>query len=272
MRDIKLVAIDMDGTLLNDDYEISLRNREKIRSLLDRGKKVILATGRTFQSARYYAKQLNLDIPIITYNGALIKETLSEKVIYSEKIDLEYVKKLLEFGEKYSVYTKVYINDVLHVKSECEEARIFSHRHRIDYKNIGKLSEEVKENPHLIVFKDSVDKINAVKEKLETELKLPISYTMSTPYSLEFMAKGISKASSLEYLTNILDIKRDETLAIGNGLNDLDMLRWAGIGVAMKNSDRSLLEKWSSISEYDNNDDGVSYILDKILLRNSYTK
>ena len=134
------------------------------------------------------------------------------------------------------------------------------------------MSEGIKENPYLIVFKDSLDKINTIKEKIRIELKLPISYTMSTPNSLEFMAEGVSKASSLEYLTNILNIKSDETLAIGNSLNDLDMLRWAGIGIAMKNSDHSLLEKWSSMSEYDNNNDGVSYILDDFLLCNSYQK
>jgi len=266
MKEFKLIAIDMDGTLLNDDLEISQKNKAVIRNLINKGKIVILATGRTFKSASHYAKQLQLDVPIITYNGALIKETISNDIVYSKTIDIGYAKELLSFGEKYDVYTKVYIDDVLFVKSECDEAKTFSQRHRIDYRSIGRLSRGIEDNPYLIVFKDSLDKIKNVKEKIKTELKLPISYTMSTPNSLEFTSAGVSKATSLEYLTARLNIKRDETLAIGNSLNDLDMLRWAGLGIAMKNSDESLLKKWNVASEFDNNDDGVAKILNKFLV------
>lgn len=263
MKNFKLIAIDMDGTLLNDDLEISQRNRDIISKIINMNNLVVLATGRTFRSAQYYANQLKLDVPIITYNGALIKETISNDIIYSKRIGVEYAKELLKFGEKYDVYTKVYIDDILLVKDECDEAKIFSKNHRISYRSIGKLSEEVKEKPYLIVFKDSCDKIGIVKEKIKTELNLPISFTMSTPNSLEFMAKGVSKASSLEYLTDMLNINREETLAIGNSLNDLDMLKWAGVGIAMKNSDDSLLKQWRNVSKFDNNNNGVSYILDK---------
>ncbi|SKC86279.1 Cof-type HAD-IIB family hydrolase [Maledivibacter halophilus] len=261
MKNFKLIAIDMDGTLLNDDLEISKRNRDTIKKLINMGKLVVLATGRTFRSANYYAKQLELDLPIITYNGALIKETISKDILYSKKIEVKHAKNLLKLGEKYDIYTKVYIDDVLFVENECDEAKTFSKRHRINYRCIGNLSEKIGEAPYLVVFKDSIDKINVVKDKIEKELKLPISYTMSTPTSLEFMAKGVSKASSLERLSNKLSINRDETLAIGNSLNDLEMLKWAGLGIAMKNSDDSLLDEWKNVSELDNNDDGVSHIL-----------
>lgn len=266
MKGFKLIAIDMDGTLLNDDLEISKRNRELISRIINMGKSVVLATGRTFKSAKYYANQLRLDVPIITYNGALIKETISNDIIYSKRIDLEYAKQILKFGEKYDVYTKLYIDDVLLVKDECDEAKIFSKNHRISYRSIGRLSEQIKAPPYLIVCKDSIDKLNTLKKKIKSELNIPISYTMSTPNSLEFTSKGVSKATSLDYLANKMNINKDEILTIGNSLNDLDMLKWAGVGIAMKNSDESLLEQWKNVSEFDNNNDGVSYVLDKFFI------
>jgi len=262
---IRMVAIDMDGTLLNDNLAVSERNRAKIQEAVDRGIYVVLATARTFKAAQHYAKALNLDIPIITYNGALVKEAAGGRVICSSKLDSETAKEIIRFGEEKGVYTKVYIDDVLYVERENEEAREFSWLHRISYRAVGKLSENIRQQPYMIVFKDEAEKIDSVREKLDQKLNLPVSYTLSTPRSLEVMNIGVSKKNALELLARRLNIRREEVLAVGNSLNDYDMLKWAGVGIAMKNSDRQLLEKWNAVSEYDNNGDGVSYILDRYL-------
>ena len=262
----KLVALDMDGTLLDDNLKISARNKEKILRLVKEGIHVVLATARTFKAASYYAKELGLDIPIITYNGSLIKEVITGKVIYSKQIINSAAKEILTIGEKLNVYTKVYINDVLYVEGEAEEAVSFSQKHRISYKVIGKLSENINDDPYMIVFKDHKEKINKAIEYLNNSISLPISFTLSTLNSLEVMDKGVSKATALECLTNELGIDRNEVIAIGNSLNDYEMISWAGLGVAMKNSDKQLLDKWDIISQYDNNKDGISHVLDKYCL------
>lgn len=263
MSSYKLVALDMDGTLLNDNLEISTRNRDKIINLVKSGIHVVLATGRTFKAARYYANELGLDIPIITYNGSLIKEVITEKVIYSTQITNEVARKILGIGEKLDVYTKAYIDDVLFVAGESEEAVSFSQNHRISYEVIGKLSENINDNPYMIVFNDSIEKIDRIKKCLNDSKDLPVSFTLSTPNSLEVMDIGVSKAKALEYLAKELNIARDEVIAIGNSLNDYEMISWAGLGIAMRNSDDQLLDKWNIISHYDNNENGVSHILDK---------
>ncbi|SCY78903.1 Cof-type HAD-IIB family hydrolase [Alkaliphilus peptidifermentans] len=265
MENIKLVAIDMDGTLLNDNLYISNVNKLKIYEAIRKGVQIVLATGRTFKAAQHYAKELKLDIPIITYNGALIKDTITEEVVVESKLDLNIVKKIIALGEEYNVYTKVYVDDVLLVEVDNEEAKMFSINHRINYKAVGRLSENIIQYPYMVVFKDSIEKIEIIRSYIDKEVNGSISHTFSTPHSLEIMKLGVSKKNSLEFLAERLEIKSEEILAIGNSLNDYDMLCWAGVGVAMKNSDQSLLKKWNNISNFDNNQNGVGYILEKYL-------
>lgn len=260
---IKLVAIDMDGTLLNDQLEVGTRTKKKINELVQKGIYVILATGRTFKAAQHYAIDLELNVPIITYNGALIKNVITEGIIYSSKLDVDTAKKVIQLGEKEKIYTKVYVDDTLWVEEDNEEAKLFISQHRINYEVKGKLSENIDKEPYMVVFKDTIDKISKIREVFAKEELPGISHTFSTPYSLEIMSEGVSKQTALQQLATKLGITREEILAIGNSLNDYDMLEWAGHGVAMKNSDKALLDIWNNISEYTNNEEGVAYILDK---------
>lgn len=262
----KLVSIDLDGTLLNDEQLISEQNAKKLLQCIRKGTNVVLATGRTFKSAQYYTKVLNINIPIIAYNGALIRQSISEETIFFSKLQMKYAKRLLKLAEKYDLYTKVYIDDILYVAEETEEAKKFSKEHRIEYKAVGKLSEWINSSPYMIVIKESEEKINYFIDRLESEKDLPISITMSTPNSLEIMAYNVSKSNSLKILSNKMNIDNNLILAIGNSLNDYHMIKNAGLGIAMKNSDKKLLDKWSIVSEYDNNEDGVARILDKYIL------
>jgi Cof subfamily protein (haloacid dehalogenase superfamily) len=256
-----MVAVDMDGTLLNNNSEVSEKNRLAINQLIKNDIKVIFATGRVFCSAQKHAKQMNLDLPMVTYNGALIKRVFSEEVIYSSKIELEAAVKLLKFAEEKNLYTKLYIDDVLHVEKETEESIRFSAKNGVPYKVIGKLSENIKDRPYMIVFIDSPDNIKKLKQEFHEVENKEVNYTSSTNYSIEVVAPEISKGHSLQRVCEHLGIVREEVLAIGNSTNDLEMLKWAGTGVAMKNSDEELLKKHDIVSSYSNDEDGVYHIL-----------
>ncbi|MBZ2175999.1 Cof-type HAD-IIB family hydrolase [Schnuerera sp. xch1] len=267
----KLVSIDMDGTLLNDEQFISKENIKKILQCIREEIDVVLATGRTFKSAQYYAKILNVNIPIIAYNGALIKQSVGENTIFSSKIQMEHVKRFLKLSEKYNMYTKVYIDDILYVAEESKEARKFSKEHRIEYRVVGKLSNQINSSPYMIVIKESEVRLDYFINRLKSEADLPISITMSTPNSLEIMAYNISKSNSLKILSHKMNVNNNLILTIGNSLNDYHMIKDAGLGIAMKNSDKKLLERWDIVSEHDNNEDGVAHILDKYVLKATAT-
>ncbi|WP_350343941.1 HAD family hydrolase [Proteinivorax tanatarense] len=262
---IKLVAIDLDGTLLNDSGEIHPKDSEKIQNLISNGIYVVLATGRTFKSAQHIAKQLNLNVPIVTYNGGLVKDAISQRVIHCSKINLDTAKEILKLAEHQQVYARAYIDDVLWEEKENINAKLYAQKHRISYQVKGSLSKNLDKEPYILLFKDKQNpsKIHNLTNKLKELNK--VSVTSSTPDSVEVMSKGTSKAHALKIICQKLNIPKAKTLAIGNSLNDYDMLALAGQGVAMKNSDQALLERWSKVSQYTNNQAGVSSIIEKFV-------
>lgn len=272
MSDFDLIAVDMDGTLLNDKLEITKKNKDKLNELAKKDIYITLATARTFNSAFYYARKLGLDIPIITYNGALIKEIKNNKIIYSNSINLDLAKNIIILGKKNNIYTKIYVDEMLLVREDNEEAKKFSKNHRIKYEVMKDIENELSVSPYMIVFKDSIDNIKFIKKRLSEKFSKYISYTQSHPNSLEVMNKGVSKKTALKFLANKLNIDNSKILAIGNSENDFEMLKWSGLGIAMKNSDQSLLDKWNQISEYNNNESGVFYILNKYINVSSNSK
>lgn len=257
---IKLIALDIDGTLLDDKGNISVKTVNKIRELVARGIYVVLVTGRVHKSASNIADKLSVGVPIISNNGGkIVIPSIGQ--IFNVKIPFTKAKKIIRYGEEKSIYTKVYIDDILYVETDDRESINFSKQHGIDYRAVGKLSHHVDQDVNMIVF-ICEDKIS--NEYFQNLSSVNLSITMSTPHSLEIMAKGISKGYGLKVLAKYLGINRQEILAVGNSLNDLEMLQFAGIGIAMKNSDEILLEKWQHISHYTNNEEGVYELIKQI--------
>jgi Cof subfamily protein (haloacid dehalogenase superfamily) len=259
-KDIKLVALDLDGTLLDDDLKISKRAIEAIKDLMNRGIHVAFVSGRTYRAVELVRKSALVDVPVVAYNGGKVVIPSKDEV-YSVKIPLEEALKIIRYGEKRDLYVKVYIDDILYVREDDEASKAFSITNGIEYKVVGTLSENIKEDVNMIViyFKEHKD------EFMDEELKgIDVAVTASMTRSIDVIPKGVSKDKGLKLVADHLNIKREEILAVGNSLNDIEMLKFAGMGIAMKNSDHRLLKQWNEVSEYTNNEDGVYHILKQI--------
>jgi 5-amino-6-(5-phospho-D-ribitylamino)uracil phosphatase len=257
MENIKMVAIDIDGTLLDDDLSISDKTSDKLKELKARGMEIVLATGRTYISAYNIMKKLGIETPTITENGSRLTIP-SEGQVYKKSISLEDALEVIKFAERNDQYVKAYIDSVMYVKQEDDYSREFIKAHGIELKEVGKLSENIDRDVDMIVL--ILDKI--YEGELDEEIKkMNVDVTMSGRYSLEFVPKGATKENALKFLAKELEIKREDILAIGNGLNDFEMIEYAGIGIAMKNSDPNLLAKCKEVSEFDNNEEGVYNII-----------
>lgn len=259
-KNIKLVALDLDGTLLNDDLKISQRTVEAIKDLQNRGIHVAFVSGRTYKAVELVRKTALVDVPVVAYNGGkVVIPTLDE--VYSVKIPLSEALRIIRYGEERDYYVKVYIDDILYVREDDEESKAFSITNGIEYKVVGKLSDNIKEDVNMIViyFKEHRD------EFMDEELRsIDVAITASMTRSIDVIPRGVSKDKGLKLVADHLNVKREEILAVGNSLNDIEMLKFAGIGIAMKNSDQRLLRQWENISEYTNNEDGVYHILKQI--------
>lgn len=258
-KKIKLVAIDIDGTLLDSKENISKNTKEIIEKLNNNGTHIVLSTGRTFLSAYNIMKKLSLDIPIVSYNGGSVYIP-SEGQIFSLKIPVDIGKRVIKFGEDKGLYVKVYIDDVLYVKEDDPVSIAFSKNHGIKYEAVGKLTDKINKDINMIVM-FAEEKYDRVPEYFDD---LKISITASTPYSMEFLPEGTSKATGLKKILDHFGISRVQVMAIGNGLNDYEMIKYAGLGIAMKNSDEKLLDKWDKVSEFTNDEEGVYHILKRL--------
>lgn len=266
----KLIAIDMDGTLLNSNNQVSERTRKSIELAKDKGVHIVLSTGRILKSALYYSRSLNLKNPIVASNGAIIVDE-SANVIFKKPIDNILVKEIVKIAIERNIYYHFY-----------DESRFYSHR-KVDEvlafysEGNGKLSidmtvfEDVEEilqikdiNIYKFLFVDN-NREKLIDLRIELNKLDKIGTSSSWDNNIEAMGFNVSKGEALKELCNKLNIRQDEVIAIGDSENDLSMLKFANLGVAMGNGDESIKKQADYITD-SNNEDGVAKVIEKFAL------
>lgn len=265
----RLLAVNIDGTLLQSNGRLNKTTKEAIEYVHQKGVHVALVTNRSYYSAKKVAKAIKINPMIIAHQGAFVAETIEKPLLIkriSEELTLEVVQ-LLEktscqiqlLHEKASLANRINLPENLLKKAvmTLNDPHIFSQNYVED------LSEELKERPFAPT---KVDIIFPKKKDLQEMYRLiqnlfpEIEVIRQTDERLTLVPKGVSKWNGLLYLTNHLGIKRSEIVAIGDGLDDIDMITGAGLGVAMGNaiSEVKAAAKWVTRS---NDDNGVGYML-----------
>lgn len=264
----KLIAIDMDGTLLKGDKTLSEETCRVIKKTHALGIKIVLSTGRPIKGIEQYLEELNLVSDkdyAITFNGAVVqniktREKLFEKGISYEDMNFLYNVSLMlslnihAFTHKGVItpritkYTKLE-SDLNHVPIEV-----------MDFKNLDKSIEIIK----ILMVEDPVILEDAIT-RLPKELYDKYTIVRSAPFFLEFLNKSVNKGVGVELLAKSLNIKQEEVICIGDAGNDIHMIKYAGLGVAMGNA----FEEVKSIADYitlTNEEDGVAAVIKKFVL------
>ena len=260
----RLIAIDLDGTLLNNENIISKNAKKKIAKLNKLGVKIIIATGRMFVSALPYVKELKLKNPVITYNGALIKNVSNKEIIYHKPVPQSEAKKIIKECNKENLHLNLYQDDTLYVDNNSQESRGYEQSSGVKAHEVGPLLKFIDRSPtKLLIIEENREKhqyyLNYFQEKFSDKLEI----SESKKNYIEFMSKGVSKGNSLKFLTEKYDIKQKEVIAIGDNWNDLPMLKWAGLGIAMENAPDELKQKVDKIAPARKNE-GVGHILSEV--------
>jgi len=271
----KLIAIDMDGTLLNSQKEVSDRNRKALVEALEKGIHIVITTGRILSSALYFNQALGLKgNPVIACNGALISCSKGENIIYESSMDLVAVKKAIQLAEENSIYYHFYEKDTFY--SRKPDAKMFNyHEHNGEYWKNQNIKVELFENPmeildhkkpnvYKVVFieKDK-DKLLEFRKKLETVEGIDISSSWDT--NIEVMNEGVSKGRALEYLIGKLNLEPAEVVSIGDNENDISMLKVAGLAIGMKNGIEEI-KNYADFITASNDEDGVAKAIEKYVL------
>lgn len=287
----KFIAIDIDGTLLNSLGELSNRTIETIKKVTSKGIRVVLTSGRVTNSVRGIASMINADKYIICDNGATIVDVNTNDIVFSKYIDKQTIIKLVDFCITNNIYYMVFTNKEIIVKDLKHMALAFyKQRHHLKDEATGisqikfaglDYIKSVKDpftrivicdedraiyNSIINVLKsfDDIELLAAphISNKIirENDKDIILSYSYA-----EILAKNTNKWTAIKSLTDKLGIRKDQIMAIGDNFNDIEMIRNAGLGVAMNNGS-PLAKEVANVIAPSNNEDGVAQIMEKYVL------
>ncbi|HCQ5549180.1 TPA: HAD family phosphatase [Clostridioides difficile] len=262
----KLIVTDMDGTLLGNNHKVTDENKTALQKVIKNGINVTLATGRAFDSAKCNVDFLKEDMPIIACNGSLIREQ-NGNIIYSNKIDTTTCLNILDVLDKYDIYYQCNsIDSMLSKKIEGREDRLSVF--------LGSETEVIiRDDLREEIFKKDILKFVIIEEKnpsildeIRKELRKVqgIKITSSWPNNIEVMNEGVDKGNAVKILAEKMNIDREDIIAFGDNYNDIEMIKFAGLGVAMGNAEELIKQEADYVTDT-NQDSGVAKAIYKFL-------
>jgi Cof subfamily protein (haloacid dehalogenase superfamily) len=281
---IKLVALDLDGTLLNSHGRITDRNRQTLDQVREEGGKVALVTGRRFRDARPLALDLGVDVPVIAHNGALTKHARTLETVAAVLLPVTVARTALRIGRQMKA-------DLL-VSDDHEGAGVLVYDHLSGHnpsllryiswartvhgndngiREVRSLEAYLDHDPVHVAFSGTCTAMEELEQVLLQELADTVkifrtAYPRKDFALLDLVHPKVSKGVGVAAAATELGIEREEVLAIGDNFNDLEMLRFAGTGVVMANADPDLLSLPDLHATQSNDEDGVALALEKFVL------
>ena len=266
----KLIAIDMDGTLLKGDKTISNENYSAIQKARKAGVKIVLATGRPLNGIKKYLDHLHLineDDYTVVFGGAVVQNNKTEKFISHNILELEDWNYLYSLSQKLNINIHVLTEDSCiapkYSKYSNQEATMNNIPLIID--NPSNMKEKL--SFIKIMFIDEADVVTEALKKLPKELFEKYTIVRSSPYYLEFLNINANKGLGVATLAKSLNIKQDEVICIGDAGNDTHMVEYAGLGVAMENAFPEL-KKVANFITLSNENHGVAHVINKFIFNN----
>ena len=284
---IRLLALDLDGTLLNSRGQISARNRAAIDTARQQGVSVAIVTGRRFRDARPIALELGLDVPVIAHNGALTKHARTLETVAVRSLPLEAAHKALNIGREAGVGALVSDDHrglgVLvydHLSGDNAPLREYiawsrrvhgDEEGRKSVQEVYSLETYLDHEPIHLAFSGGCTKMKQLEAKLQSELGASVKIFLTNYRAMDFALLDIvhpeaSKGAGLAAAAGELGVAREEIMAIGDNYNDLEMLLFAGTGVVMANADLSLRDIQGLHPTAANDDDGVALAIEELIL------
>jgi Cof subfamily protein (haloacid dehalogenase superfamily) len=274
---IKLVCIDLDGTLLDSEKRVSQHNIEAIRRVVELGVHVTIFTGRSFGSAARYVRELGIRIPAVFQNGALIIDPVSMKIYRSIELNADLARQFVEEARKNSVYPVVYDSffsekDMLiegpYVGAFERYFQLNSHRIRM----VENLAEELRriQSAVEVALVGKTESVNSAIEKVSARLKGGYTVVENQKKDeeafVEIFGPEVGKERALEFFLKMYGVSSKEVMYIGDNLNDASIMRMVGTSVAMMNAPDEIKQIATHITD-SNDESGVAKALESLVLR-----
>ncbi|MBS6679017.1 MAG: HAD family phosphatase [Clostridiales bacterium] len=263
---MKLLFTDLDGTLLNREKKISSENLKAIERASRQGNITIISTGRSLSSARPYIEELasvQEHCYAVTYNGGLIYDCISRKVIYKKTIPLPYVKYIFHQAEKFQIHCQTYEDGYVLAPKDREELQEYASHTSMPVRIVTDPPSVLTKEPFKVLTSCLYDKElhQAYRRSLEEWAKDKISLFFSSEYYLEHVPLGVSKGNAIDILCRILEVPKENTFAAGDAENDIAMLKAAYKGIAMANGTKEVKKAADYVTKSDNEHGGIAEII-----------
>ncbi len=263
---IRLVALDLDDTLLRPDLTISPACRRALWETAARGVKITIASGRMYRATMPFAEMLEISgVPLITYNGALVRFSGYGETLFHQPLPVAAAKKLIGALRRIGLHINVFVNDELYMEELGEEGKRYIGRNKVEVKLTPDLATVLADGPTKILAAGEPEVIVEAEKELNAAFKGEIFFTRSRPRFLECLAPGVNKGLALEKVAAFYGLEAREVMAVGDAPNDREMLAWAGVGVAMDGAPPEVraVADWVAPS---NREDGVAAALRNFVL------
>ena len=283
---IRLIALDLDGTLLDSRGELSARNRAAVASARAAGASVALVTGRRFRDARPLALELGLDVPVISHNGALTKHAHSLETVSAILMPVEAARAVVRLGRAHGadalvsddhvgagllVYDHLSEGNTALAKYIALSRRVVGEEAARAIRRVPSLDEYLDHDPLHVAFSGGCAATERLADVMRRELgqgvKLLLTLYPKTDFALlDVLHPEASKGAGLAAVAAEQGLGREEVLAVGDNFNDLEMLEWAGTGVVMGNADPALRARAGFHTTASNDEDGVADAIERFVL------
>jgi Cof subfamily protein (haloacid dehalogenase superfamily) len=266
----RLVAFDFDNTLVGPDLTFSPRVKETVARALARGAQVTIATGRGPDPTDRYAEELNLNAPLICFQGGIVYDHCERRTLHEQRLDPMVVPLITRLARERGWHLQFESPRMIYLTRDAAHPAILLDLLAISaWQYVDDFLTDLPETPHKFIL--SVHD-QAERDALTAELRAsmdaagaPVTVVPSHPILVEGLPRGLNKAVGLQWLAEHLGVRREEVLAVGDNDNDAEMLRWAGMGVAMANSSPAALAAadWVAPSVAE---DGAAIALERFIL------
>ena len=267
---IRLIATDLDDTLLNEKSDINPRVMEALRKAMELGCGVVLSSGRMLEAMLPLAKRIGVNAPMLLFNGAMAYDHNADEVLFKDQIPCETALQIAKMCEDMGCYIQAYPGRNYYCREVTDATRQYAASIHVDaipvHKPVYRWMEENPSGMQKLLLIDTPEGADKAQAALREAFPTQASFLKSKPHYLEMAPAGVDKGASLLKLAEVLGVKREEVMAFGDGQNDISMIKQAGAGVCMSNGCEEARVAADIIAP-SNLEDGVAVIIEDYLKR-----
>ncbi len=256
MNKIKMLVLDIDGTIFKKDYTATEKVKRTLQNLCNDGIKVVLCTGRMYAATKFIAQELGLNTPVICYQGSLVKNFCGNtETLFEKTMDSALARDVIKELKRRKIFFNIYINDELMVEEDSPLIQQYVDARNLTYKIIGNCDNiDLTGLNKILAIDDDTNLIENLQKEMAKKYKGKLYVVRSTPRFCEFSNPEATKGNALRFLAKLWNIKQEEIMACGDQDNDIEMLLAAGIKVAMGNATEDLKKIADYVTETVDND------------------